>query len=134
VARPKRLTNKEFFRYWVEVRELTSGSVRKLPLTTVRLVCLKRGKKNEPRLPDRDLLRLQDDAETLEVETFDELRSRLRNKYPDATYERTLHYVRDHEAEERYERGMNGLIDILVMKVVDDMIAEESHAQAGPTT
>lgn len=55
--------DKKIFRYWVEIRDLKSGSVRKLPLTAVRLVFLKRGKKNEPLLPDREVLRLQDDVE-----------------------------------------------------------------------
>jgi len=98
----------------------------------VRLVCLKRGKKNEPPLPDREVLRLQDDKETWEAETFDELRTRLRERYPDAAFARTLHYVRDHEAEERRERALNGLISILAKRVVDDLIAEESRVEAEP--
>jgi hypothetical protein len=69
----------------------------------VRLVCLKREKKNEPLLTDRELLRLQDDEETWEAATFEELKIRLRDKYPDAAFERTLHYERDHEAEQRHE-------------------------------
>lgn len=132
MERAKRLNNERIFRYWVEVRELATGSVRKLPLTAVRLVCLKRGKKNGPPLPDRELLQLNDDAETWEAETLDELRARLRDKYPDAAFERTLHYVRDHEAEERREEALNGLIDILAKKVVDDLIAEESRVEGGP--
>lgn len=131
MARAKRLNKKEIFHYWVEVRELASGSVRTLPLTAVRLVCLKRGKKNEPPIPDRELLRLQDDAETLEVATFDELRARLRDKYPDAAFERTLHYVRDREAEERREKALSELIDILAKRVVEDLIAEEYRVEGG---
>jgi hypothetical protein len=127
VTQAKRLSDKQIFRYWVEVRDLASGSVRKLPLTAVRLVCLKRGKKNEPPLPDKELLRLQDDEETWEADTFDELRIRLRDKYPDAAFERTLHYVRDHEAEQRRERALDGLISILAKRIVDDLIAEESR-------
>lgn len=127
MTQAKRLSDKQIFRYWVEVRDLASGSVRKLPLTAVRLVCLKRGKKNEPPLPDKELLRLQDDEETWEADTFDELRIRLRDKYPDAAFERTLHYVRDHEAEQRRERALDGLISILAKRIVDDLIAEESR-------
>jgi hypothetical protein len=78
------------------------------------------------------LLRLQDDEETWETESFDELRTRLRNKYPDAAFERTLHYERDHEAEERHERALNGLISILAKAAVDDFIAEQSRAEAEP--
>ena len=127
MTQAKRLSDKQIFRYWVEVRDLASGSVRKLPLTAVRLVCLKRGKNNEPPLPDKELLRLQDDEETWEADTFDELRIRLRDKYPDAAFERTLHYVRDHEAEQRRERALDGLISILAKRIVDDLIAEESR-------
>jgi hypothetical protein len=77
-------------------------------------------------------LRLQDDKEAWEVETFDELRSRLQKKYPDAAFERTLHYVRDHEAEERHERALNGLDSLLAKKAVDDLIAEQSRVDAEP--
>ena len=90
MTQAKRLSDKRIFRYGVEVREFATASVRKLPLTAVRLVCLKTGKKNEPLPPDRELLRLQDDKETWETETFDELRIRLHDKYPDAAFERTL--------------------------------------------
>lgn len=124
----------QVLRYWVEVRELASGSVRKLPLTAVRLVCLKRGKKNEPPLPEKELLRLQDDAETWETATFGELRTRLRDKYPDTAFERTLHYVRDYEAEERRERALDGLMNILVERIVDDLIAKESRVERARTT
>jgi len=130
VTQAKKSNDKRIFRYWVEVRELASGSVRKLPLTAVKLVCLKTDKKNAPRPPDRELLRLQDGEETWEVETFDELRTRLRTKYRDAAFERTLHYVRDKEAEERRERALNGLISILAKAAVDDLIAEQSRELA----
>jgi len=128
----KGVSDKRILRYRVEVRDLATRSVRKLPLTAVRLVCLKRGKKNEPLPPDRELLRLQDDEETWEASDLDELKIRLRDKYPDAAFERTLHYARDHEAEERRERALNGLISILAKRVVDDLIAEESRVEAEP--
>jgi hypothetical protein len=121
------LSDKHIFRYWVEIRELANGSVRKLPLTAVRLVCLKPTKKNEPLPPPRELLRLQDDTETWEVKTFEELRVRLRDKYPDAAFERTLHFVRDPEAEERRESALNELISILAKSAVDEFVAEESR-------
>lgn len=133
MARAKGLNNEKIFRYWIEVRELATGSVRKLPLTAVRLVCLRRGKKNEPPLPDTEVLQLKDDAQTWEAETFDELRTRLRDKYPDAVFERTLHYVRDQEAEERREKALSELVDILARRVVDDLIAEESHVEGRPS-
>jgi hypothetical protein len=43
-----------------------------------------------------------------------------------------LHYVRDREAEERRERALNELVDILAKRVVDDLISEESRVEAGP--
>jgi hypothetical protein len=130
----KGVSDKRILRYWVEVRELAGGSVRKLPLSAVRLICLKRGKKNEPPLPDREALRLQDGEDTWEASDFDELKIRLRDKYPDASFERTLHYERDHEAEERRERALNGLISILAKSVVDDLIAEEARVEGEPDT
>jgi hypothetical protein len=133
VKQAKRLSDKQIYRYWVEVRELASGSVHKLPLTAVKMICLKTGKKNEPLPPPRKLLQLKDGEETWEVETFEELRTRLRDKYPDAAFERTLHYVRDHEAEERHERALSGLISLLAKAAVDYYIAEQSHAQAEPS-
>jgi hypothetical protein len=60
------------------------------------------------------------------------IRTRLRDKYPDAAFERTLHYVRDHEAEERHERALSGLISLLAKAAVDDWIAEQSRAQVKP--
>jgi hypothetical protein len=133
VTKAKIVSDKRIFRYWVEVRELASGCVRKLPLTGVRLVCLKTGKKSDPLPPDRELLRLQDDDETWEVETFDELKTRLRDKYPDAAFERTLHFVRDREAEERRETALNELARIFAKAAVDNWIAEQSRAQAEPS-
>jgi hypothetical protein len=130
MTKAKRLTDEKIFRYWVEVRDLASGSVRKLPLTAVRLICLKRGKKNEPLPPDREVLRLQDGDETWEAETFEDLKIRLRHKYPDGAFERTLHYVRDLEAEERRERALNQLASIFAKAAVDDLIAEESRGLA----
>jgi hypothetical protein len=132
VTQAKRLSDKKILRYLVEVRDVASGSVRKLPLTAVRLVCLKREKKNEPLMPDREVLRLQDDEENWEASDLDELKTRLRDKYPDETFERTLHYVRDHEAQERRESALNGLISILAKSVVDAFVAEESRVEAGP--
>jgi hypothetical protein len=128
VKQAKKLSDKQIFRYWVDIREIANGAVRKLPLTAVRLICLKRGNRNEPPLPDRELLQLQDRAEKWEAEAFEELRMRLRDRYPDAAFERTLHYAHDREAEERRERALNGLISLLAKKAVDDLIAEQSRA------
>jgi hypothetical protein len=132
VKKAKRLSNEQIFRYWVEVRVLSTGSVRELPLTASKVVCLKRGKKNEPPLPDREVLKLQDGENSWEAETFEELRTRLRDKYPDAAFERNLHTERDHEAEERRENALNGLVRILAKAAVDDYLAEQARAGGAP--
>ena len=64
--------------------------------------------------------------------TFDGLKVRLRDKYPDAAFERTLHTLRDHEAEERRESALNGLISTLAKSIVDDLIAEGARVNAEP--
>lgn len=121
--------DKHIFRYWVEIRELASGSVRKLPLTAVLKICLARHKKNQRPVPNEELLHLQDGNETFEGKSFDELRTRLRQKYPDAAFERTLHCERDREAEERRERALNGLIELIVEQMVKEDL-EPSGATA----
>jgi hypothetical protein len=63
----------------------------------------------------------------LEAKDLDDLRAQLREKYPEGAFERTLHYVRDPEAEERRERALNGLIELLAERVVEQMIEEESR-------
>jgi len=100
---------KQILRYWVEIRELASGSVRTLPLTAVVRICLAKRKKNEAPIPNEELLHLKDEAETWEAKSLDELRARLRDKYSDEAFERTLHFERDREAEERRESALNGL-------------------------
>jgi hypothetical protein len=122
--------NDQIFRYWVEIRELASGTVRTLPLIRVRKICLVRPKKNAAAPPDEDVLQLQDGTETWEAKNLDELRARLREKYPDAAFERTLHYERDREAEVRRERALNGLMDLLVKAAVDEMIEGEPTSSA----
>lgn len=121
------MNEKQIFRYWVEIRELATGSVRTLPLTAVMKICLARRKKNEPPIPNEEVLQLKDGAETWEAKNLDELRVRLREKYPDVAFERTLHYERDREAEERRERALSGLVDLLAKAAVDELIEEETR-------
>jgi len=116
------MNEKQIFRYWIEIRELASGSVRSLPLNAVVRICLAKQKKNEAPIPNEELLHLKDGAETLEAKSFDELRARLRDKYPDEAFERTLHFERDREAEERRERALDGLARLFAEKAVDEMI------------
>jgi hypothetical protein len=124
--------NEQIFRYWVEIRELATGSIRTHPLTGVVKICLAKRKKNEPPIPNEELLQLNDGVETWEAKNLDELAARLREKYPDAAFERTLHYERDREAEDRRERALNGLMDLLAKAAVDEMIEEETRGASAP--
>ena len=90
-------------------------------------ICLVRGKKNEPPPPDRELLELTDGEATLEANDLDDLRAQLREKYPDAVFERTLHYERDRDAEERRKKALNGLVQLLAERAVEQALEEESH-------
>jgi hypothetical protein len=124
--------NKQIFRYWVEIRELATGSIGTLPLTGVVKICLAKRKKNEPPIPNEELLQVKDGVETWEAKNLDELAARLREKYPDAAFERTLHYERDREAEDRRERALNGLMNLLAKAAVDEIIEEETRGASSP--
>jgi hypothetical protein len=113
--------SEEIFRYWVEVRDLTNGAVRSLPLSAVARIHIPR-KKNEPQRPREESLRLQDGSAILEAISFDDLAAQLREKYQDSGYERTLHRERDREAEERRAEAMNQLIRFLAEAVVRDTL------------
>jgi hypothetical protein len=117
----ERQEDERVFRYWVEVRDMTNGSVRNLPLSAVARIQIPR-KKNEAQRPSEEILRLQDGSAILEAISLDDLAARLRQKYPDSGYERTLHPERDREAEERRAEAMNQLIRILAEAVVRDTL------------
>lgn len=103
----------EVFRYWVEVRELASGSARHLPLNGVTKIHIPRTKK-ETQKPNEEILQLKDDSTTLEAKNIDDLAAQLRATYPDDAYERTLHWERDREAEVRRAEALNKLSEILL--------------------
>jgi hypothetical protein len=111
----------QIFRYWVEVRDLTNGSVLNLPLSAVARIHIPR-KKNEAQKPKEEILHLQDGSAILEAVSLDDLAAQLRQKYPDSGYERTLHRERDRDAEERRAEAMNQLIKILAEAVVRDTL------------
>lgn len=50
----------QVFRCWIEVREMSSGSVRILPLTAATRIHIPR-KKSEEQRPSEEILRLKDD-------------------------------------------------------------------------
>ena len=124
-------SERQIFRYWIEIRELNAGSTRELPLGEITIIHLPM-KKNQPRMPDQHVLKLEDGSSKLEFESFDRLVADLRRMYPDGAYERRLYKVRDREAEQRHADAMNGLIEILAKAVVDDYFHEEAAVRGGP--
>lgn len=50
--------DKQIFKWWIELRDLRSGSVRELPLEELARIHLAR--KNETQRPNESLLRLKD--------------------------------------------------------------------------
>jgi hypothetical protein len=76
----------QIFRYWVEVRDLTNGSVSNLPLSAFARIHIPR-KKNEAQKPREEILRLQDGSTILEAISLDDLAAQLRQKYPDSGYD-----------------------------------------------
>ena len=92
--------SKRIYRYWVEICDRRDGSVRALPLAAIQRIHLT-AKKSEARLPDEQVLQLQDESAVIEAKDIDDLAAQLRAKYPDETYERFLRSERDREAERR---------------------------------
>ena len=113
--------HEQIFRYRVEVRDLSNGSVLNLPLSAVARIHIPR-KKHEAQKPKEEILRLQDGSAILEAISLDDLAAQLRQKYPDSGYERTLHRERDRDAEERRAEAMNQLIRILAEAAVKDIL------------
>lgn len=105
--------SQEVLRYWVEIRDQASGSVRTLPLNAVTKIHLPKGKKDAQK-PREEILRLSDGATTLEAKNLGDLRAQLRGIYPDETYQRTLHWERDREAELRRDEAISRLSELLV--------------------
>lgn len=119
----------QVFRCWIEVREVSSGSVRNLPLTAATRIHIPR-KKSEEQRPSEEILLLKDDAVTLEATNLDGLARQLRERYPDGDYERTLHSERDHAAERRRKDALDGLIQLIVDSFVRSLTAEDAAALA----
>jgi hypothetical protein len=117
----------QVFRYWIEVREVSSGSVRALPLTAATRIHIPRKRSGKQR-PSEEILELKDDAVTLEAKNLDDLARQLRERYPDGDYERTLHSERDHEAERRRKDALGGLSQLIVDSFVRSLNAEDAAA------
>jgi len=78
----------------------------------------------EPQLPRESVLHLEDGPVGFEAKSLDDLAAQLRQRYPDAEYERRLHGKRDYEAEARWKNAMKGLIEILAEAAVDQALRE----------
>jgi hypothetical protein len=113
------------FKYWIEVRTLADGAIRKLPLRTVIQLKIPT-KKGQPVPPSRERLQIEDGGSPIEGATWEELVAKLRERYPDTSFERSVHRERDLEAE----RAMNDLIKLIarsaVRKLTEPVAATES--------
>ena len=113
------------FNYWIELRDISNGSVREIPLEAIRRVHIPTRKQVE-RQPDQEILRLKDGAILIEAESLDELKRRLRAVYPDARFERTLRCQRDEAAEANRAAAMDELVKLLARAAVDQYLREQS--------
>jgi hypothetical protein len=100
----KKTEPESLFKYWIEVRNLQDDTIQRLPLTSVIKVAL-----IEPTPPRKRVLQIKDDQGILEAEQFEDLRVQLRQRYPDERFERTLHWERDIEAEQRRDNVLRML-------------------------
>jgi len=115
--------DRRVYRYDVELKELSSGTSRRVPLQVLRAIHIPT-RKGEVEKPPRDILRLQDADFLVEADSFEELRSRLRDHYPDERYERRLHVWRDLEAEERRAKALNELAAIVADAALKKLLEE----------
>jgi len=106
---------KQRFRYWVEIRDLRDGSTRRLVLRAIMRVHIPT-KKGELDHPADERLQLEDEASMLEASNLDDLIAQIRAKYPDGTYERSLHKERDMAAES----AMDDLTRLLAHAAVEN--------------
>jgi len=102
--------------------------MRKLPLNAIAKTLLKSKTDKEPPPSRVDVLELTDGSERFEVKNIDELSVQLRQRYPDATYERTLHMERDHEAEERRADAISRMVQLIVDSFIKTLSAEDAAA------
>ena len=124
------MTNqKQFFRHWIEVRDIRDGTVHQLPVTVFqRLLLVAKSKQTvEERSPDIRL-RVQDLGGDWEVKDLAELSLRLRDRYPDGTFERVLKCERDTEEEEKHRSAMDALVELLAEIAVRELLKGEAGA------
>jgi hypothetical protein len=103
--------DRRIFRLWIEVRAVSSGELRCLPLAAFRRIPLVRTTGAPP--PSEVALVVTDDPHVIEAATFEELVGALRALYPDGAYERRLCFERDHTAERARSQALHRLVDLL---------------------
>lgn len=121
------------YRHTVEIRDLRDGTVRHIPLRGYVAIQLKTGNssmgRKSPARPEpmpnavpkkRQYWKLEDDLHGhQEITDAEDLKVRVRERYPDEFFERRLIIVRDREAEERHASAMRGLLQIIAESAVD---------------
>jgi len=120
---------KWIYRYWVELRDLRDESRRTLPLSALTMIHIPR-RKNDPRKPDKHVLRLQDEAIFIEARDIDDFAVQLREKYPDKKYERVLHRARDLGAEQCKEEAVRMLVAIIAKAALDELLLDQDGQSA----
>jgi hypothetical protein len=115
------------FRYWIEIREVASGSMRSLPLQQFAKIHIPR-KKNEEQRPREAVLRLVDGTTVLEATSLEGLAAQLREKYPDPSYERTLHQERDPDAEKVRGDALDRLAQLVIEAFTRSLSREDAAA------
>jgi hypothetical protein len=131
--RPNKGMSREVYRCWIELRDVSTGSVREIALQGVRRVHIPTRKQAE-RLPDQEILRLEDGAVVIEAQSLDELKIRLAEAYPDAQFERTLKCERDTAAEARREAAVHELAKIFARVAVERYLREAQGADVEGNT
>lgn len=103
-----RLLRGPVFRSWVEVKDTRDSSMRTIQLAGFRRICIPVRKCPEVP-PSEDGIRVHDDPAPFDVMSLDELKVKLRERYPDEYFERRLCQVRDEAEEERQEKALRDL-------------------------
>jgi hypothetical protein len=117
----------QVLKYWVEVREVSTGVVRTLPLQQFAKIHIPR-KKNDEQRPREEVLRLGDGPSTLEASSLEDLAAQLREKYPDSLYERTFHQERDLEAERVRGDALDRLAQLVMEAFTRNLSGDDAAA------
>jgi hypothetical protein len=117
--------DKWLFCCWIEILELKTGVKRELPLKGIRKIHIPR-KKNDPQLPDEDVLQLEDGDTKFDAKDLEDLAAQLRARYPDEAYERRLFQVRDLDAEKRRDDALRSLAECTARAAVDNFLRDEA--------